>query len=179
MGEPQMDGGQEQASSPFWTFSLRLYRCDGVPPACLNLQDASGIDVNILLFTLYAASCGRGLAAADVAAIIARIDPWRHAVVVPLRGVRRYLRDCPQGFEAPAVAALRQRVKAIELEAERLQQDALFAAWPVAGLGHPAAPTEAARTNIEAYATALGVVFDPDAVSAMLGAFATLGAQHR
>jgi uncharacterized protein (TIGR02444 family) len=150
-----------------------------VPPACLTFQDVSGVDVNILLFVLFAASRGRMLAATDVAAIMAGIDPWRLAVVVPLRGVRRYLRQCPQGFEAETADALRQRVKAIELEGERLQQEALFAGWPIATLGRAATVAEASRANVEAYASALGVSFDPGAVASLLGAFDTLSFNTR
>ena len=179
MGGNQDGPGPQQAASPFWTFSLRLYRLEGVPPACLRLQDVSGVDVNVLLFVLFAASRGRLLGAGDVASIRAGIEPWKMAVVVPLRGVRRYLRQCPDGFEPQPADALRQRVKAIELEAERLQQEALYAGWPVETLGQAATPGEAARANIAAYAGALGVIFDPAAVAGMLAAFATLGEQNR
>ena len=62
----QADQAPERAVSPFWTFSLRIYGQPGVPPACLTLQDEHGVDVNVLLFALYAASCGRQLASYSI-----------------------------------------------------------------------------------------------------------------
>ena len=43
-----------ERGSDFWRFSLSLYRMDGVPPACIALQDGHGLDVNIMLFALVA-----------------------------------------------------------------------------------------------------------------------------
>jgi len=165
------DSSPAKTKSPFWTFSLRIYGQPGVPPACLTLQDGSGVDVNVLLFSLYAASCGRGLSVGDVTAIMAFIDPWKKQAVVPLRGVRRFLKDTPAGLDAEGVEALRQRVKAVELESERLQQEALFARWPVATLGSGTEPVAAARQNASAYESALGAKFDAAAIATLLGAF--------
>jgi len=171
MGEAVSDSSPAKTKSPFWTFSLRMYGQPGVPPACLTLQDGSGVDVNVLLFALYAASCGRGLSAADVNRIMASVEPWKNQAVVPLRGVRRFLKDTPEGFEPKGVEELRQRVKAVELEAERLQQETLFALWPDSSLGNAMEPVAAARTNASAYATVLNTIFDAGAVETLLGAF--------
>jgi hypothetical protein len=85
--------------------------------------------------------------------------------------VRRYLKDLPAGFEATGIEELRKRVKAVELESERLQQETLFALWPAASLGAACAPAEAARANVRAYEQALGATFDAAAVATLLGAF--------
>ena len=171
MGEAVTETSPAKTKSPFWTFSLRIYGQPGVPPACLTLQDGSGVDVNVLLFALYAASCGRGLASADLARIMTSIDPWKLQAVVPLRGVRRFLKDTPAGFEPEGVEELRKRVKAVELESERLQQETLYALWPVNGLGSQMDPAEAARTNASAYESALNAKFDAAAIATLLGAF--------
>ena len=157
--------------SPFWTFSLTIYGKPGVPPACLTLQDGSGVDVNVFLFALYVASEGRQLTPDDMARIMASIDPWKVSAVVPLRGVRRYLKDLPAGFEAAGIEELRKRVKAVELESERLQQETLFALWPAANLGQACAPAQAGPANVRAYEQALKTTFDAAAVSALLSAF--------
>ena len=175
MSERLESADHERTTSPFWSFSLRIYRQAGVPDACLALQDGAGVDVNVLLFGLFCATRGRMLCAADMAAIVTFIEPWRSSVVVPLRGVRRFLREAPEGFEGREAPALRQRVKAAELEAERLQQEALFARWPLDALGSPAAAPTAARANIEAYGACLGAEFDSDAVEALLAAFVSIG----
>mgnify|MGYP000464542478 CR=1 FL=1 len=174
MGDQQSSDPKIMAS-PFWRFSLRIYGMPGVPTACLTLQDGSGVDVNVLLFGLFAASRGRQISAADAAAIVAAIEPWRLNAVVPLRGVRRFLKETPQGFEQQDIPALRQRVKMMELEAERLQQEVLYSAWPMDRLGAPAAGAEAAQANMEAYASALGAQFDSGAVDCLLAAFVKIG----
>ena len=175
MSDQQDSGDPKKTASPFWRFSLRIYGTPGVPAACLTLQDGSGVDVNVLLFGLFAASQGRQFAAGDVAAIAAAIEPWKLHAVVPLRGVRRFLKDTPAGFEAQDIPALRQRVKMMELEAERLQQEVLYSSWPMDRLGVPAPASEAARANVEAYASALGAQFDSGAVDRLLAAFIKIG----
>jgi len=178
MSERLESADHERTASPFWSFSLRIYRQAGVPDACLALQDGAGVDVNVLLFGLFCAAQGRKLSTADLSAIAAFIEPWRSSVVVPLRGVRRFLRETPGGFEGEQTPALRQRIKAVELEAERLQQEALSARWPVETLGTQAPAPTAARANIEAYGACLGAEFDSNAVEALLAAFVTIGDFH-
>ena len=94
---------------------------------------------------------------------------------MPLRGVRRFLKDTPAGFEAQDIPALRQRVKMMELEAERLQQEVLYSSWPMEALGVAAPSFQAAQANVAAYAAALGAQFDSGAVDCLLAAFVKLG----
>ena len=162
------------SSSPFWTFSLRYYAGVGVPAACLTLQDGSGVDVNVLLFALYAARCGRRLSSDDIAGFIAALADWKDRVVAPLRGVRRALKDPLAPIAAVDAEALRNRIKAMELEAERLEQEALYACFPLMGLGEPDTPVAAARHNVVAQAKALGATFDLDAVNTLIAAFEKL-----
>jgi uncharacterized protein (TIGR02444 family) len=158
--------------SPFWTFSLALYGKAGVADACLALQDRQGVDVNLLLFMLWAGRNGRLLSMAEVRALIDVGEGWRNHVVVPLRQVRRALRAPPATIDAAAAAALRQQIKKAELESERLQQAALFAFRPIGSLGlAEASPEQAAAANIATYAAALAVVFDPAAIAAILADF--------
>jgi uncharacterized protein (TIGR02444 family) len=175
MSDQQDSSDSKKVASPFWRFSLRIYGAEGVPAACLTLQDGSGVDVNVLLFALFAASQGRQLAQADLEAIIAAIEPWRLNAVVPLRSVRRFLKEAPGGFEGQDIPALRQRVKMLELEAERLQQEVLFSSWTMPALGAPAPASQAARANVDAYAAALAAQFDSGAVNALLDAFVKIG----
>ena len=69
--------------------------------------------------------------------------------MIPLRSVRRALKSPPALVEASTAEAFRNRIKAVELEAERLQQEAMYALAP---LGAEATdPNEAARANVAAY----------------------------
>jgi uncharacterized protein (TIGR02444 family) len=162
-------------NSPFWTFSLRLYAKTGVGDACLALQDRQGVDVNLLFFMLWAGRSGRHLSLADVRALVELTEDWRSSIVVPLRLVRRALRTPPAAIDAAAAAALRQDIKKTELEAERLQQAALFAYRPIDTLGvAEPLPEQAAAANVATYAAALATVFDPAPVAAILSALADL-----
>lgn len=136
------------AANPFWAYSLRLYRRPGVAPACIALQDRSGVDVNVLLFCLWMGASGQTLtpAAARLAAALSRV--WTANVVAPLRQTRRFLKP----LELPK---FRQAVANVELAAERLEQDLLLNVAPriVAAPAHP--PRAAARraaTNLARYA---------------------------
>ena len=162
--------------SPFWRFSLQFYRQPAVADACIALQEQSGVDVNLLLFLLWQATRQRTFSPDEVATLEARIGPWREATVVPLRAVRRALKS-PPALVAPATAeAFRTRIKAVELEAERLQQEAMYElARGDAPLGKPTSPpAEAARLSVAAYAAMRAVAFPEPAVETLLAAFTTL-----
>ena len=118
----------------------------GVADACIALQDQAKVDVNILFYLLWNATQGRAFNAADVTEIERRIGPWREIAVVPIRNIRRALKSPPPVMEPAAAEGLRTRIKAVELEAERLQQEALYGlaqteppgpAGPVQGRGGP------------------------------------------
>jgi uncharacterized protein (TIGR02444 family) len=160
--------------SPFWQFSLRFYRMPKVGDACIALQDEAGVDVNLLLFLLWQASQGRSLSVTDVAALEAQIAPWRDATVVPLRNVRRALRTPPALVAGETAEAFRNRIKAVELEAERLQQEAMYALAEAAPRG-PQAPSrgEGARASLAAYEAMRGMTFPKAAVRVLLDAFAS------
>jgi uncharacterized protein (TIGR02444 family) len=163
----------KRQTSPFWRFSLRLYRF--VAPTCLDLQDRFGVDVNVLLFLLFAAHNGRRVSADDVRGITAAVESWNQSVVAPLRAVRRFLRTPPEIIALEGGATLREHVKQVELEAERLQQEGLYRFVPLDQLGTLETSREAAaRSNIERYAAELGTAFDQPLIEALLKGFAEL-----
>ena len=165
--KPQSQG------SPFWRFSLGFYRVPEVAPACIRLQDEAGVDVNLLFFLLWHAELERKLTQADVAAVESRIGPWRDQVVVPLRALRRALRTPPPVIAAGTAEAFRTKIKGVELEAERLQQEALYDLAESSTFGEPAStPEEAARANIAAY-QAIMRPFPADAVEVLMQAFSS------
>jgi uncharacterized protein (TIGR02444 family) len=144
---------REAGDSAFWRFSLRFYGLPEVAPACLALQDEAGVDVNLLLFLLFLAENGRAVARDDVVRLDDMIAPWRTEVVEPLRALRRRLKTGVGDVLPASSEGLRNMVKKIELEAERLEQGRLEAH---ASIGKPAAREEAARANLSAYAEHLG-----------------------
>jgi uncharacterized protein (TIGR02444 family) len=172
-----MSGGAPEPSaseaSPFWRFSLRFYRQPGVADACIALQDEAGVDVNLLLFLLWQATCRRALSTAEVATIEQRVAPWREATVIALRTVRRALKSPPALVASATAELFRTRIKAVELEAERLQQEAMFELARAFPLGREAASTqEAARANVASYAAAARTRFPEPAIETLLSALA-------
>ena len=150
--------------SAFWRFSLRFYALPDVAPACLALQDEANVDVNLMLFLLFLAESGRAITRDDVARLDASIAPWRAEVVEPLRALRRRLKSGIGDVPKDASEGLRNMVKKIELEAERLEQGRLENA--ASTLGKPAPRSEAARANLAAYQAYLGSL--PEAPKAII-----------
>jgi uncharacterized protein (TIGR02444 family) len=174
-GEMSTAGTPTSQGSPFWRFSLRFYRQPQVADAYIALQEEAGVDVNLLLFLLWHASRKRAFSTAEVEALERRVGPWRNMTVVPLRNVRRALKAPPALVEAGTAEAFRTRIKAVELEAERLQQEAMYELARTAPLGTEAAsPDTAARGNIAAYETMRSAAFPKPAVETLLTAFSSL-----
>jgi uncharacterized protein (TIGR02444 family) len=113
-----------------WRFAEDLYRRPGVETACLHLQ-AQGSDICLLL-------CGAWLGRRGVACSAERADglraiaqPWQREVVGALRHVRQQWRAA--AHHDSALAALREQIKQLELEAEREQLQRLASCchdWP-------------------------------------------------
>jgi len=169
--------------SPFWRFSLGFYRRAGVADACIALQEAAGIDVNLLLFLLWHATLCHELSIAEVQALEEKVAPWRNAAVIPLRSVRRALKSPNFANETALVPAattefFRTRIKAVELEAERLQQEAMHELARASPLGRDVGSTEAAaRTNVEAYAAVVHASLPQRAVETLLATLTAAGEQ--
>jgi len=111
-----------------WDFSVKTYGREGVASACLRLQDDHGADVNILMYCCWAAQ-DRALLfdAMAIERIISAVEPWKSSIVEVLRNIRRELKSKTyQGIDVEVQERLRVEIKRIELNAERLQQDALF-----------------------------------------------------
>jgi uncharacterized protein (TIGR02444 family) len=163
---------EASSGSPFWRFSLAFYRQDGVADACITLQEDAGVDVNLLLFVLWHAMLKRVLPAAQIEALEGRIAPWRNATVIPLRTVRRALKSPPDLVASQAAELFRTRIKAVELEAERLQQEAMYDLARRSPLGHEVSSIEeAARANVANYAAMMGKHFPADATQTLLSSF--------
>jgi uncharacterized protein (TIGR02444 family) len=161
--------------SPFWHFSLGFYRAPQVAEACIRLQDEAGVDVNLLFFLLWQAALKRRLSVADVEATERKIVGWRKTAVVPLRDIRRALKSATGLIDPGAAELFRTKVKGLELEAERLQQEALYAYSQSGALGETAASAAAAaRINVAAYEKFSARGFPKPAVEAILDAFGTL-----
>jgi len=121
-----------------WSFALSTYARPGVEATCLRLQ-AQGADVCLLLCGAWLEQRGVAFEPGRAQALQQLARPWQAQVVEPLRQMRGQWRAMAQQDEQLAV--LRERVKALELDAERtllMRLEALAQTWPIAeAMGYP------------------------------------------
>lgn len=104
-----------------WDFALRLYGAPGVGEACLLLQDESGVDVPVLLFSAWLTMNSVALSATEIVRIDGLVADWRNEVVKPLRAVRRRLKSGPHPAPTKETETLRNGVKGVELSSEKIE----------------------------------------------------------
>jgi len=133
--------------SRLWDWSVERYARPGVGAACLELQDEHGLSVPLLLWTAWSAALGR-TPDLEAGARVAR--NWEEEAVGPLRRLRWALKaqDAELGAD-PDREAVRDQVKAVELDAERRLLGALERTPALPG-APPPLPELLARTA-EAY----------------------------
>ena len=120
-------GVDQSVADDIWAFVLRLYARPGVPAACLDLQDRFDIDVPLLMFACWLGLRGTTLDSELAARARDVITPWHREIVCTLRRVRQRLKTGPAPSPSPATEALRDGVKRVELESERLELTTLAA----------------------------------------------------
>lgn len=117
-------------SSDLWSFSLGTYARPGVEAACLTLQSA-GVNVCLLLCGLWLAERGVACSEQRLQQLRQVVEPWEAQVVAPLRALRRQWKT--SAHVDAELNALREQVKALELEAERqllVRLERLAQGWP-------------------------------------------------
>lgn len=134
-GEPAAAGGT------LWAWCLEVYALPGVAEACLHLQQKHGANVPLVLWSAWLGARGLALDRATADAAATTVAAWHGEVVEPIRAVRTRLKSGPPPAPGGPAEALRERVKAIELEAERIEIDLLETLPP--GPAMTAAPDRA------------------------------------
>jgi len=117
-------------SSDLWSFAQLFYARPGVEAACLRLQ-TGGTDVCLLLCAAWLGQRGVACTAERIQQLSELAQPWQSAVITPLRQLRQSWRAA--AATDSELAQLRERVKAVELEAERellLRLETVAQAWP-------------------------------------------------
>jgi uncharacterized protein (TIGR02444 family) len=125
-----------------WAFALDLYARPGVAEACLALQNEAGVDVMLLLAVTFATVERRLLLKPDeITALNDCCRPWREQIVWPLRKIRIGLKTGPSPAPGEETEQFRSRIKAVELAAERLQNQILAEGLPLGPTdGEPVTP---------------------------------------
>ena len=109
-----------EPDNDLWHFALSFYGRQDVSSACLVLQNELGVDVDILLFAIFAGvERGVALDMQELAAIDGLVRGWRSEIVQVLRQIRKRLKPAP--FSSSATEGLRNRIKADEIKAEQIE----------------------------------------------------------
>ncbi|MCJ1888267.1 TIGR02444 family protein [Pseudomonas sp. LA21] len=117
-------------SDDVWSYALQLYARPGVEAACLALQEG-GADVCLMLASTWLGSTGVAFSPARISALESTARNWRDQVIVPLRSLRQQWREAAQ--QDAALAGLRERLKQLELDAEKVLLERLESVakdWP-------------------------------------------------
>ena len=115
-----------------WPYALAIYRRPGVEAALLELQDDHGQCAPYLLWVLWLAASGRPADERALASGAELARAWQAAAIAPLRDLRRQLRAPIIRAEPAMQTRLRDAVKTLELDAERMLLEMLEAASPAA-----------------------------------------------
>ncbi|SEH94661.1 TIGR02444 family protein [Pseudomonas fuscovaginae UPB0736] len=113
-----------------WTFSLDIYANPDVEAACLALQ-GHGANVCLLLGAAWLGARGVRYEPERLANLQRVAHPWHEQVVQPLRRLREQWRT--MALQDSELKGLRDRVKALELEAEQqllLRLEGVSRNWP-------------------------------------------------
>jgi len=105
--------------SELWTWAVAAYDAPGVAEACLSLQEHNEQNVPLLLWAAWVAVTGRRPDEETIEAACDAARAYDTVVVAPLRAVRRTLKAPIPDVDHGHREALRQQVKALELDAER------------------------------------------------------------
>jgi len=128
------------AADDFWHFSLTFYEQPGMADLLVGLQDAHGVDVNLVLFLCWCGSRGRiPFDETQLSAARDSIAVWQTEVTAALREIRRRMKGGIATIAVDASEPLREAIKKLELESERIAQSVLAEKAPdVRAAGGPA-----------------------------------------
>lgn len=148
---------------PFWDFSLQAYGSDGVAPACLSLQERHGIDVNILLYCVWAGQIGNRMDDGHIALLAAAVNEWHGTIVLSLRRARKQMKTALDSQPPSSLtSALRAQIQKLEIDAEHIEQLRLHAALEGVKCVKAEPGNDLAQHNAERYFSSLNIEMSKD-----------------
>jgi len=151
--------------NPFWDYALAVYGGDGVSAACIALQDRHELDVNLLLFSMWAAHDGRPpLTPAEFDALFEVSERWNKEIVCEIRRLRALLSSGYGAVGERRRAAVRDAALTLEIDCEHVEMLALAETLgaPLSRNVDPAEARSVAVSNMKAYFTRRAVVADAE-----------------
>ena len=119
---------QVMTENNLWSFALTIYQRDAVAHACLDLQEQCQIDVPLMLCAVFACLQGKAISDEDLTQLYNLASPWQSDIVRSLRRIRTRLKTGPSPAPNAVSEDLRNKVKAAELAAEKIQLE-MMQAW--------------------------------------------------
>lgn len=113
----------DDVAKSYWQYSLSLYAVPGIADACLALQDAHGVNVNVLLFFCFARDSGMAIDSATLESIVLSIEA-SEAQLFEHRRLRKNAKPT-QGARCNNY----EQLKSQELDLERVQQKKIVEAY--------------------------------------------------
>ena len=104
-----------------WSFATTVYQEKGVAAACLALQSQCETDIPMLFAVAFACGKDKKQLEEDVIKLQRLTRPWQTNVVRALRQIRTQLKNGPHPAPNTKTNELREKVKAVELAAEKIQ----------------------------------------------------------
>jgi len=145
-----MNPGPTELETDSWAFALTIYARPGVADACLTLQNEARVDVMMLLMATFAAVRHRNLLTpVEIEALDKACRPWREQIVWRLRAIRTELKTGPKPAPGGATEPFRAKIKALELEAEKLENRMLAECLPLKPPGQAKVGPEQLRAVLD------------------------------
>ncbi len=145
-----------------WDFSVAAYRKTGVAESCLDLQQAYGVDVNILLACAWSGLRGQSLDAIGIDVMRTSAREWHEEVVRPLRKIRKRMKKGLDAKEPDQLQlSLRAQLQKIEIDMEHAEQLRLAAFLDSAESDPPSGGTVLSVANMVRYLDSLGAPSTP------------------
>jgi uncharacterized protein (TIGR02444 family) len=151
---PFMKLSRPDLEADSWAFALHIYARPHVADACLRLQDEAGVDVMMFLMVAFAAVRHRILLTpSEIRELDEACRPWREQIVQPIRAIRSGLKTGPLPAPSHETEQFRSKVKAVELAAERLQNQLLAECLPLRPPERDAVDPEELRSVLRSVVT--------------------------
>ncbi|GLR64117.1 TIGR02444 family protein [Marinospirillum insulare] len=114
--------------NPFWRFSLSLYQLKRIKDACLQLQDDSGANINLVFFAIWTAQ-QRLRFSPDWRNSFIQFENWHRDYTLQLRRQRNELKliaEKADRNEDGPLHRMREHIQKAELLAEQQEQAVLY-----------------------------------------------------
>lgn len=112
----------EAAADSLWNWSLKVYQQDDVQELLLTLQNRYQVNVNLIIWSAWAARKGWEYSPDQVEYLSSALQDFDELVVDRLREIRRYLEVPHDGYSSSDMGKLRCEVLDLELKAEKVVQ---------------------------------------------------------